>query len=60
MDRREVYKKIFDEAYNYLLSFDEVNESIIGSILMNFKATNSDKLQGALLKMNLLSVLNKI
>ena len=60
MDRREVYKKIFDEAYNYLLSFDEANESIIGSILMNFKATNSDKLQGALLKMNLLSVLNKI
>ena len=57
-DKSAVYQAIYDEAYNYLLSFDGVNKQLIEKHLKNWKVNRANSLNDVYLRM-LKSIKNK-
>ena len=50
-DKSAVYQAIYDEAYNYLLSFDGVNKQLIEKHLKNWKVNRANSLNDVYLRM---------
>lgn len=57
-EEKDIFKKIYDEAYNYLLSFDEINKQIIEKHLKNWKIKKVNSMNDVYLRM-LKSLRNK-
>lgn len=51
LKEEEIFKKIYDEAYNYLLSFDEINKQIIEKQLKNWKVNKVNSINDVYLRM---------